>query len=62
MSRILVIILSAFLFASPLAAQKSSSHRKSSASSKSKSARKKKHTLKASPERSRKLHHAFVAS
>lgn len=62
LSRILVLIVSGVLFVSPLTAQKSSSHHKSSASSKSKNARKKKHTLKASPERSRKLHHAFVAS
>jgi soluble lytic murein transglycosylase len=60
-SRILVLILSGLFFAAPLAAQKSSSHRKSSASGGSTRGRAK-HTLKASPERSRKLRHAFVAS
>ena len=60
-SRILALILSGLLFAAPLAAQKSSSHRKSSSSGRSARGRAK-HTLKASPERSRKLRHAFVAS
>jgi len=60
-SRIFALILSGLLFAAPVAAQKSSSHNKPSASKKNPRHRAK-HTIKASPERSRKLHHAFVAS
>jgi soluble lytic murein transglycosylase len=61
LSRILVLIVSGFLFVAPLEAQKSSSHRKSSAP-KQNTRGKGKHTIKASAERSRKLRHAFVAS